>query len=91
MQEDSDQLLSQRNEPLKFHTSECSHLQTEGLFNLPGSHSLTYKQRLPPPAPHSTLGMLLFFVILAYNTSCIGIYIKHAIAADYFSSSASSS
>ncbi|XP_021861674.2 protein phosphatase 2C 70 isoform X1 [Spinacia oleracea] len=56
VQEDSDQLLSQRNEPLKFHTSECSHLQTEGLFNLPGSHSLTYKQRLPPPAPHSTLG-----------------------------------
>ncbi|XP_021769772.1 protein phosphatase 2C 70-like [Chenopodium quinoa] len=56
VQEDSDQLPSPRNEPLNFHTPEGSHLQTEGNYSSPGSHSLTYKQRLPPPVPHLTQG-----------------------------------
>uniref|UniRef100_A0A803NBH5 protein-serine/threonine phosphatase n=1 Tax=Chenopodium quinoa TaxID=63459 RepID=A0A803NBH5_CHEQI len=72
VQEDSDQLPSPRNEPLNFHTPEGSHLQTEGNYSSPGSHSLTYKQRLPPPVPHLTQGMLLFLFILSNNSFCFG-------------------
>lgn len=59
MQEDSDQLPSQIIESVKNNPSEGSYLQTEGHFGSPGAQSLTYKQRLPPPAPHLTQGASL--------------------------------
>lgn len=66
MQEDSDQLPSQIIESVKNNPSEGSYLQTEGHFGSPGAQSLTYKQRLPPPAPHLTQGMLIFLAIPVY-------------------------
>ncbi|KAL2922551.1 Protein phosphatase 2C 70 [Bienertia sinuspersici] len=54
VQEESDQIPCQRYESVKNNTSEGSHLQADGHFTSPGAHSLTYKQRLPPLAPHLT-------------------------------------
>lgn len=67
--EDSNQLPTDRNEPVKNYAPEATLFQPEGHFNSPGAHGLTYKQRLTSPATHLTQGGSL---VLDINDQLVG-------------------